>query len=118
MTTVQENKEMNGIAQSVSGDAASTLGGSTLKDDTSLAAPPTDNAESQADNRRKSWAQRIFHHKDSKAHSGEPGSSHHHQDDEEGRKKSIAESGPYIFAFGPWYQHLQIFDLEKLTVVV
>lgn len=78
-------------------DGASTIGGSTLNDTSSLA-PPTDASDHASSSRKKSWTQRLFSHsKKDRNDENDDGSS-----EKKGRKKSIADSGPYIFAFGAY----------------
>jgi len=76
-------------------DGASTIGGSTLHDNSSLA-PLSHPSEKPEHQRKKSWVQRMFHH-DNKVSEEEGGGD---SSKKPRRKSSIADSGPYIFAFG------------------
>lgn len=95
MASAQDNKTPDLAASSVN-DGASMIGGSTLNDASSRA-PLTGASDAAPDKHRKSWAKRLFSH--GKKDKGEEG-----DDDDSGkdRKKSIADSGPYIFAFGTY----------------
>jgi len=96
MTSPQDSKdgETPGVAASTVDDGASTIGGSTLNDTSSLA-PLTNPSDPAQATRKKSWTQRLFSH--DKKDKGEEGG-----DSGKDRKKSIADSGPYIFAFGAY----------------